>query len=380
VDLAGARPPSCPIFLAAQNKLVEAYGAGLVSAGAKATVSGFPGFDALFMDAHSNSAPLDVFAMATAWLKLHFSTPRLSDPIAVRPWSPAELHHADGTERAVQFGPGLRGVVCTPAAPVKEDVAVLFCNTGGDPRSGIGGFATQAARALAAQGVASLRFDFQGLGDSPATAELKANHVYETPREADLDAAVTLMAARGYRRIAVVGICAGAYHAVRYAVLDPRVCDVFAISPVKLVWREGDSLAFGRRDDGKSAASYKAALRDPQTWRRLLSGRIDVATIVRSTITRIKRRLQALGDRLHGASPLEGLKRLSARGGRVHFLMGLEDISLDEIETWFGPRGARLKGLAGMTIAVDPQLDHGLARRKSREIALSALLDWMRAR
>jgi len=120
VDLAGARPPSCPIFLAAQNKLVEAYGAGLVSAGAKATVSGFPGFDALFMDAHSNSAPLDVFAMATAWLKLHFSTPRLSDPIAVRPWSPAELHHADGTERAVQFGPGLRGVVCTPAAPVKR--------------------------------------------------------------------------------------------------------------------------------------------------------------------------------------------------------------------------------------------------------------------
>jgi pimeloyl-ACP methyl ester carboxylesterase len=279
-------------------------------------------------------------------------------------------------EQAIVFGQGLAGVLCEPEPRRPSRSAVLFCNTGGDPRAGIGGFATSAARALAVRGVASLRFDFQGLGDSPLTPPVQRSHVYETPRDGDLRAAVVRLAEEGYDRIDLVGICAGAYHALKYAPTEPQVTGVFAISPVKLVWRKGDSLIFGRRDDGPSTEIYLRALGDRATYLRLLTGDVDAPVVLRNLGKRLGNRLQGSFDRMAGRSPLKALAQFSRRGGRVHLLMGTDDVSLDEVATWFGPQAKRLTRLPGMSVSVEPRLDHGLAYRKSRDLALDALLTW----
>jgi hypothetical protein len=254
---------------------------------------------------------------------------------------------------------------------------VLFCNTGGDPRAGIGGFATLAARRLAERGATSLRFDFAGLGDSPMRGADLRSHVFDTPREADLEAAVTLLSGISHQRIAVVGVCAGAYHALNLPARDARVSGAFAVSPVTLVWRTGDSLVFGRKDDGKATQAYLGALRDPATWRRLLNGGVDVPAIARTVGHRVTARLHGLAARLKGLSPLNDMKALAARGGSACLIMGLDDASLDEVEIYFGPRGAKLSRLPGMTVHIDPRIDHGLARGASRQIALNALMDWL---
>ena len=375
IDLTTLAAPASPVFLAAQNRLVEDYGAALARGGEAVTTSGFPGFRELFLDAHSNLPPTELFEAACAWLTETFGGETACPPQG-QPASPALLSEGF-IERPVAFGAGLRGILCAPQDPGAAAPCVLFCNTGGDPRAGIGGFSTSAARVLAQRGVTSLRFDFAGLGDSDAVGPDQRPHVYETPREADFDAALDFLEQQGLGQVAVVGVCAGAYHALRAGWRDARVAGVFAVSPVKLVWREGDSLVFGRKDDGKATHHYAQAATDPETWRRLLTGGIDLAAVGRTLHGRTLRRLSSLAQRQAQGSPLAEARRFAARGGRVRMVMGLDDASLDEIESHFGLKGARLAALCGADLEILPDLDHGLARSESRRLAMASLLSWM---
>jgi alpha-beta hydrolase superfamily lysophospholipase len=373
--LATLPTPTVPTFLAAQNKLVDVYAEHLLEAGAPVEVSDFGEFEAMFQDSHCNLPPLELFERLGAWLAgifpviLAWPTAVLGDP------PPAAQRTAHGTERAVTFGGALQGVLMEPDYPRPGAPAVLFCNTGGDPRAGRGGFAAHAARVLAADGIASLRFDFAGLGDSPAPGEART-HVFETPREADMAAALDRLD-RG-AGVAVVGVCAGAYHAVR-AAADPRVRGVFAISPVKLVWRPGDTATRGR-----STQAYMADLRNPAAWRRLFGGEVDAARLARTLITRLAarlgKRLEArLKTSLAPGETLRAMRAFAARGGRVAFLMGLNDTSLLELELHFGAGARRLLRLPGATMQLVPDLDHGLVLEGSRRTALAAIRAWLAA-
>jgi len=57
--------------------------------------------------------------------------------------------------------------------------------------------------------------------------------------------------------------------------------------------------------------------------------------------------------------------------------MGLDDGSPDQMAIHFGSGCGSLKRMPMVTVRIDPKLDHGLARRESRQIALSTLLDWL---
>ena len=367
-----------PVFLAAQNKLVSNYGAGLAGQDVAFSQSDFPGFEAMFLDAHSNLPPNLVFQRASLWLQSQFGrlsswTPRLLEP----PKAPVELHPPGAIERPVKFGDGLRGVLCEAETLVPDAPAILFFNTGGDPRCGVGGFATTVARELARRGVASLRFDFAGLGNSPMQGAEVRSHIFETSRDADLEAAVGLLTRYGHRRVVAVGVCAGAYHAFRLAMRDSRVVGLFAVSPVKLVWRPGDTLAFGRRTLTKSTNFYTQALIDPGAWKRVLARQVDVGVIVRSLLDRVQVRLLSVWSHLRGASPLREMEAFSRRGGQACFLMGLKDASVDELGIYFGANAAKLQALAGASVHVFPDMDHGLTHAESRNIALAKFLDWM---
>jgi hypothetical protein len=356
--------------------MVETYAAGLAKAGAAVQAGDFPGFEALFLDAHSNLPPDQVFERATAWLKAEFGDPATGVASFTAPPPPASLRLDGAVERAIRFGPELQGVLCEPEVPLARAPAVLILNTGGDPRAGIGGFAASAARRLAAAGVASLRFDFAGLGDSPMADGAVRCHVYETPREAEMAAAISLLAERNSSGVVIVGVCAGAYHAMRTAWHDPRVTGFYAVSPVKLIWKPGDSLAFGRKDLGKATRVYTKAMVEADTWKRLLQGRIDLVTIARTLGPRLWRRVSGLFDR-QADSPLAEMRAFARRGGRAHFLMGLDDASLDEIETYFGPQGSALTRAPNMSVQIVQDVDHGLARSVSRRIALDGLIAWL---
>lgn len=373
IDLRGQDWGRRPILLAAQNSSVTAFGQAAALGGARIVIDPFPSFEALFEDSHSNQAPEALFERAAAWIALGFPPVASPAPLDGPPPEAALLFPDGAVERSVQFGAGLRGVLCGPADPKvrRSDRAVVLCNTGGDPRAGIGGFAARAARALAREGVTSLRFDFAGLGDSPSA---EATHIYETSRRSDFDAALSLLAGEGLSRVTLAGVCSGGHHALHAGLDDPRVSGVLAVNTVVLAWRTGTSLAVGDRDQGRSTQAYLQRLGQVETWKRFITGGLDLAAVLATVRRRLKAWREARSEATPEAEVKARLAAMSARGGRLRMVVGQDDPALDMVAAHFGLGGARLKAMPGMSLRVVPGLDHGLALRASRAMALRELL------
>ena len=360
-------------LLVAQNASIAALAEPLGRHGAVVTEQTFAGFDPLFEDAHSNQSPEETFARALQWIG-SVSPINRSAVAGDCPQPPAcRLTLADAVETPVEFGDGLRGLLTRPRARGVAPRGVIFLNTGGDPRAGIGRFATLCARTLAAQGVATLRFDFAGIGDSADPADGR-RHIYEVSRLADIEAAVALMRAEGLWDLTLAGVCSGGFHAIQAALADIGVRRALAVSPVKLVWREGDSLAVAKQDQGRATSFYASCLTKPETWKRLFGGDIDVAAVAKTVASRLLSRLSARRDDT-AKNLRDQLASGSARGVAIRILVGVDDASLDEVETYFGPNGVTLDRLDGMSTVVAPGLDHGLARAESRALALAELVE-----
>ena len=126
------------------------------------------------------------------------------------------------TEQPLLFGPEstLLGILTRPvgeAAPV----ACLIPNSGLIHRVGPHRFGVKLARSLAAGGMATLRLDLAGVGDSKAAA---ASTDYRAQASRDLRAAMDLIEREhGIRRFIVFGICSGAVNGYWAAVADPRI-------------------------------------------------------------------------------------------------------------------------------------------------------------
>jgi alpha-beta hydrolase superfamily lysophospholipase len=378
IDLTRAEPPRLPVFVASQNQLVGAYAAGLSCAGAALRTTDFPGFNDLFLEPSINNPPNVVFERAISWIQETFER---SDPVPLsepraQMGEPA-LRPRDAVERSISFGSGLRGVLCEPEHEVDNAPSVLFCNAGGDPRAGSGGFTRQAVRRLAAQGIASLRFDFAGLGDSDWLGGADRCHVFETSRDADMEAAVDILAGRGHHAIITVGVCSGAYHALQAAWKNHKVTGVFAVSPVKIVWRRGDSVTFSRDEYRLPLKVYVKAIFDPEARERAAQRELSVTALLLSLANRFGSRISGWMTRRGRRSPLAEMRRFTQRGGRASFVMGVNDTSIEEIESFFGAKGAELTRLQDVSVEIIPDLDHGLAYRASREIAMKRLVEWL---
>ena len=133
-------------------------------------------------------------------------------------------HH----EEPLLFGPQgkLLGVVTRPTHRTVGDVACLMFNFGVTHRVGPRRIQVKLARRLAQQGVATLRFDLSGLGDSQASGTSQS---FEEQALGDLRQAMDQIESRlGIRRVIVVGLCSGAAHGLQAALADPRIVGLLA--------------------------------------------------------------------------------------------------------------------------------------------------------
>ncbi|MBM3523063.1 MAG: alpha/beta hydrolase, partial [Alphaproteobacteria bacterium] len=105
----------------------------------------------------------------------------------------------------------LIGILATPDGAA-ADLAVILLNAGLIHHVGPGRLYVDIARRFADGGVATLRMDFSGVGDSlPRPDNLPVLELAaREPCEA-MDA----LARRGYRRFVMLGICSGAYAAFK---------------------------------------------------------------------------------------------------------------------------------------------------------------------
>ena len=85
------------------------------------------------------------------------------------------------------------------------------------------------ARALAAAGISSLRFDMSGIGDSPSRPE--ATTPLELAMSDIRDAMEWLETNKRIGKVVLFGLCSGADHSILYASSDRRVVGTILLDP-----------------------------------------------------------------------------------------------------------------------------------------------------
>jgi hypothetical protein len=203
---------------------------------------------------------------------------------------------------------------------------------------------------------------------------------------ADLKAAVDLLESRGATGAAVIGLCSGAFLGFHTAVEEPRVRAVTLINQQTFSWKPTDSLALVTRRSVKASRYYRAALWQPETWKRLLLGRIDVRAILAALLRRVGRRLQqhasALRSLLTGG-PYEHseigrkFRALLRRGTRVQLIFSGNDGGLDVMEEHLGSGASKLTGRAGFKLEVIDGPDHTFTPRWSQRRLGELLQRWL---
>jgi pimeloyl-ACP methyl ester carboxylesterase len=121
------------------------------------------------------------------------------------------------------FGPEhhLVGIVTTPDHPAPSVPTVILLNAGLVHRVGPHRLNVELARRLTRQGLATIRFDLSGIGDSERPTD---EGEYQERALADISQVIDgWQEETGQTRFVIIGLCTGAYNALRAAGHDERV-------------------------------------------------------------------------------------------------------------------------------------------------------------
>jgi exosortase A-associated hydrolase 1 len=280
-------------------------------------------------------------------------------------------------ERALSFaceGEQLVGIVSLPsgtAAPLTRGVLIVV--GGPQYRAGSHRQFTLLARRLAAEGIAAMRFDYRGMGDSEGA--LRDFESVDTDLRCALDA--FFAAVPSLREVALCGLCDGASASVFYAADDARVRGLVLLNP------------WVRTEEGAARATlqhyYGARLVSGDFWRKLLSGRFKPGAALASALKLLR---QARGNGSNGPAqqpaaslPERMYQRLNAFRGRVLVVLSGADLTAQEFA------GLAQSSAPWRTLLAEgrvtrhelPGADHTFSQRAWQDEAAARVCDWMRA-
>lgn len=164
-------------------------------------------------------------------------------------------------------GNRLIGIITHPAKPAA--IGVIIIVGGPQYRAGSHRQFTLLARHLATQGIASIRFDYRGMGDSEGEMR-NFEHI-----DADIRAAIDVLQlhAPTVRQVALWGLCDAASAALYYGHTDTRITQLILLNP----WVHSPATAAQARLKGY----YLKRLLQPSFWRKFLTGKVNAGKSIR---------------------------------------------------------------------------------------------------
>lgn len=401
VDLHQVRLPATSkvaIFSRSDARRLDECVRAWTGAGAEVACLGWEGLAPLV---HQNLIEEDTLADFTGvfhWLE-QAAPPGVAPPGAVLVprnggAEPAALHPPGCTETPLSFGSNQRlfGMLCQPSHASPGDI-VIIGNIGREPHYGTARHTVAFARRLASVGIASLRIDYAGLGDSlgPPGRENVRSHVFNVDRGPDVSAAVDALEQRGFRRFALQGVCSGAYHAFHGALHEPRISELLLVNIPLYTLPDGDVRAHIEQRD-LTPLFQKLVIR--RSWQRLLSGQSNLRNVVLAQFANVRAKCASKARRLAERLGLsrkrsfaqQALATLSRRGVRTQFLFSPEDGDIAVFAREFGRVGADLHAYTGATMRIVSGMDHsqmedaGRALAEKWTIEFLAEAHWPRAR
>ena len=277
------------------------------------------------------------------------------------------------TEEALTFtcaGETLVGILHRPAQPGRRGLVLVP----GAPQYRVGSHRQSVllARDLAAQGIAVLRFDYRGMGDSDG-----AFRSFEAVSE-DIAAAVAELSARvpEIRETILFGLCDGASAIAYFAAERPDLAGLVLVNP----WvRDRDTV-----DQALVRHYYRDRLLSGDLWRRLFTGKLHLGRALgdlAGTLARLARRKAGSERESATDKPLSArvADALAGYQGRVLLILSGADLTAQEFEVsvlesediaaWRNRAAFRLLRLEGA--------NHTYARAEWRQRLHSTLLEWI---
>jgi exosortase A-associated hydrolase 1/exosortase A-associated hydrolase 2 len=274
----------------------------------------------------------------------------------------------------------LVGIVHRPAGGKDTGKGVVIVVAGGPQyRAGAHRQFVNLARKLAARGVAVLRFDLRGMGDSGGS------YLGFQQSAPDIRAAVDALSREhaGLREFVLFGECESASGILFYAWRDPRVQGAVLVNP------------WVRTEEGQAQVIIKHyywdRLRSADFWRSVREGRYEVRQSLQSFVEVVRKyvrgRRQLARSAARGAErdldglPLpektaEGLRRF---GGRVLLLMSGRDYIAREFDevTALSPAWRGLLGQGRIVRRDLVDADHTFSRAEWKSTASDWVCDWV---
>lgn len=301
------------------------------------------------------------------------------------PAEAARVATADYVEEAARFGEGERlfGVYCRPAQTAEGAPVVVIVNAGRNPHTGWRRMGVEMARQLAARGVASLRFDNSGVGESGARPGQPAETLYSDWPVLDALEAVDFVKARGTGPVTLLGVCSGAFVGLQAAVSDGRVSGLVAANLYRFVWDPSENVAHALRFANRAIGPALTRMFTRERMSKILSGQFDVRPAVRHALKRGWRKFGvmsmswfgAFGPR--GALYAECMRRfgiLRARGVETALCYSAGDEGLKEIDDYFGKGGCDLAKYPNVRVAVIDKCDHNFTPPRANEWLLEQVV------
>jgi alpha-beta hydrolase superfamily lysophospholipase len=378
--LSAAPAPRILVMRDPATRSVADHVARLEALGAAVETRDFADYAALTPAPLPAPPPSADFAAIVAFVGDGAARARIAAP------APSELATDVFVETALRFGEcgRLAGVLCLPRSAPSG--AVLMLDTGANHHIGCGRSAVLNARALAEMGVASLRMDSLGIGESAPVAGGPRSALYREERAEDVVAALDCLAARGLRRITLFGVCSGATLALFAALRDPRV-EAMVLANAQVFGRIDDATIDDLLTTGFGATStYVSKAMSARAWARVASGEVALSKLVSIFAALARRKTMSL-LRATRLGPGQGkalearrnFASLARRGVRMLLVHGDCDVGREELDLCFGPDGRFLRRLDGVTLDVVSGADHALASQLSRAAMLERISAFLRA-
>jgi dienelactone hydrolase len=208
--------------------------------------------------------------------------------------------------------------------------------------------------------------DIAGIGDSPPRPGDAENVVYPRHAVDDVQAAVEYLRGTWNRQdVRAMGLCSGAYHALKAAVAGVRLNGIVLINPLTFFWKEGMSLKYPEHRVAADIMRYRVNIWRPASWLKVLRGEVNLWESSQVLLRRARTvALAPLRDAVHAIhAPLSDdlrseLSSVVRAGIDLQFVFAADDPGVELLRNQGGAVARKLQASGALRVATIEGADH----------------------